>query len=343
VSNLGNLVEGVVTSGVELEEIPDKGCSLRIGVNGSGDPVVQVPDRSVSRPDALGDFASVTAADVLGEVVHIVLALPEEDREHELARRCRVEWAGRESEILDGTLVNQVDDPSAVQSVSSQSIRVPSQDATGFTTLDPREHGVEDGPTGSLRGLALNERVDYREGFTASEITEFRDLVVNRPYLVRGVVGGLPGVKDVLGSLHGAKNCTAKSCWREVRGVQNPIRRARLRAGVVLRVIGSCMKSKEAFEQAVKSLAKEFGPCLIVGATLGDPRGSELTVDGHTSLSTGTRGALREEEGLLLAAHAQNQLRLHVQQLADMMQKGTDHVQKRIDQVADMLDFKTHE
>lgn len=119
------------------------------------------------------------ALDVLAQVVHVVLGLPEHDGEHELARSGRVKRECREVEIGDGPRVDEMDDAPPVKGIAGQAIRVPCENARCFALLDADKHAVKDRPPRHLGRLFLDEGVHNCKPLGAGQVAEFRDLVTD--------------------------------------------------------------------------------------------------------------------------------------------------------------------
>jgi hypothetical protein len=97
-----------------------------------------VSDRGLARKLAAPQFLPDAAPDVLAQVVHVILGLPERDIEHEFPLRRVLEPEGRELERRKLANVESINNPPAVHRVARQPVRVPCEDARRLAALDPR-------------------------------------------------------------------------------------------------------------------------------------------------------------------------------------------------------------
>ncbi|MFT3787358.1 MAG: hypothetical protein QM770_14520 [Tepidisphaeraceae bacterium] len=191
-------IEREVARGVELERLMDQGATDRVGQDRPRRGVVHVADGGELRPNAITDLLPLAAADVLREVVDVVLAHAEAEREHELAVGRRLEVERRELQVAKLPGVDEIDEPAAVEAVPRQPVRVPREDADGLARFDPVEHRVKDRTPRLLGALLLREDIDHFDLLACREFAEFRELVLDRPLLTRKVIRRLPCVNEEL-------------------------------------------------------------------------------------------------------------------------------------------------
>ncbi|MDO8468780.1 MAG: hypothetical protein Q7S29_03425 [Candidatus Peribacter sp.] len=97
---------------------------------------------------------------VLAQIIHVVLALPEGDIEHELPLRRALKPKAAEFEILECSRVQQVDDLSSINAIARKAVRVPRQNTLCFSFLDPCQHFGEDASPRFFCGFRLLEGGD---------------------------------------------------------------------------------------------------------------------------------------------------------------------------------------
>ncbi|OGJ84062.1 hypothetical protein A2529_04700 [Candidatus Peribacteria bacterium RIFOXYD2_FULL_58_15] len=141
----------------EYERLPNERRTLRINCDSFRFQIVHVADRCKCWPFATVQLLANPALHVLAQVIHVVLALPEGDIEHELSLRRTLEPEAAELEVLERSRVQQIDDASSINTITRKAVRVPRQNALCLSFLDPCQHFGEHGSPRFFCGFGFLE------------------------------------------------------------------------------------------------------------------------------------------------------------------------------------------
>lgn len=168
----------------KLEESPNEWKPLRIGDDGAGILVVEVPDRGGIWAPTKCYLCPVPPFDILTQAIHVVLRVSEDDREHELALGVVLEGKRGEFQILENVPIKKVDDASAIYGITRQSVWMPDDDALGLALLNTSKHLIEYGTPWRLGTEGLFKHAhDLNIGLVREGTCEFVFLRVNGEYL----------------------------------------------------------------------------------------------------------------------------------------------------------------
>src|SRR5260221_11680845 len=115
--------------GIKLERFLDDRCALPIDDNFFRAIVVEVADGSLAGELASANFFFKTALGVLGQGIHVILALAERHIQHKLSLGSVLEPKFRELERRELSGVQRIRDASAVNTITGEAIRMPRKDS----------------------------------------------------------------------------------------------------------------------------------------------------------------------------------------------------------------------
>src|SRR5947209_3161143 len=95
------------------------------------------------RQPAILHLRAISPADVFAQAVNVILGIPEDDREHELALGVILKAEGRKPKVFELLGIEEVDDAPAVDGISCKPIRMPGDDALGFSCCNALKHRIE--------------------------------------------------------------------------------------------------------------------------------------------------------------------------------------------------------
>ncbi|OGR96953.1 MAG: hypothetical protein A2016_03470 [Elusimicrobia bacterium GWF2_62_30] len=197
VQELPELSYRVIAGGVQFKGFLDKRRALLVHIDSVVFLVVKVAHRRPGRPDTVAEFLAQPSLYVLREIVHVILALPKSDGEHELSLRRGVEPEGRELELRDPAGIHQVDDAPAVHGVAGQPVRVPGHYAVGRALLKLSHHLVKDLAARLFGGLAFHEFAGNGQPLLIGVLAQLHQLRLYGQNLLVRLVGGFARVKKV--------------------------------------------------------------------------------------------------------------------------------------------------
>ena len=106
------------------------------------------------------ELGPITATDVFTQAVDVVFRVPEDDRQHEFPLRVVFETERGKAQILQTLRIEEIDDSTAVDGVSRETVRMPGNDALGVPCFDSLEHGVKNRSSRRLRAERFFIRLD---------------------------------------------------------------------------------------------------------------------------------------------------------------------------------------
>jgi hypothetical protein len=116
--------------------------------------VIDVAERPRPRPLATEKFLFAATGDVTDEAYEIIGCATSLYR-HEKTGIIGVEGTGRSANAGDDSALEHPTDLAFVYRISVEAVDVPGENASGFATLNAREHGIEDGTPRCLSRSAL--------------------------------------------------------------------------------------------------------------------------------------------------------------------------------------------
>ncbi|MBU4369139.1 hypothetical protein KKG58_00040 [Patescibacteria group bacterium] len=136
-----------------------------------------------------------TTLRIFGKRIHIIFALPKGNVQHELALWRRFKPKLRKLQRHNTPAIYEVDNLASVHRIARYTIRVPTNDAVGFSALYASHHGVKNRPAGNFRRLFFHKLLQNFQAFSFGKGAQFCDLRLNTQNLLILNIGGLAGVQ----------------------------------------------------------------------------------------------------------------------------------------------------